>query len=582
MMIASLSDVIGGLIEATVALTAATAIALLIRRPLRRYCGACVAYAVWWLLPISLLALALPAPTVEVLPQARAIPSAALGAVSQTTAPQTDFGWLWLALWACGVAVVVAYQWRLQRRFLMSLGRLRIEASGLWRAQIRHGLPALIGAFRPRIVLPVDFESRYDPHERALMLAHERAHLQRGDPLANLAAAVLRSVFWFHPLVHLAASCFRADQELACDQRVIASVPHARRAYGEAMLKTLVVAQPIPLGCHWGHAHPLKERLMQLSTPPPRRSARMLGIAIAVALSAGTAFTVWSAQSPRPVMRAVAAHAQPLSDFRAVIASRIDDGAPASFAIENAYGKPFSFMHEDAGTSLDVEATVRSAGIGRYDIAAIVKREGMVVATPRLIAEAGKSAVVRIGDGSASNGFRGIEVDFIVRPSAGVAAAPEALPRMGRLVSTGMAAATAPQAIGREAPLAPLPGMEAVPLPPLPDMEAGPHPPLPHMQTAPLPPLPAMASAPIGPRPQLAARSHSKHEPPPAPPMPPPPPAPPEPPTPPEPPEPPTPPEPPAAPSKPTSVRAMKTVSLVSIHSLKFLAPQPSGANDGC
>lgn len=437
--------------EAALALTFAIAVAWAIRAPLRRYCGASVAYAAWALPPVALLALALPAPTVVVAP-ATVAAQVALPAAVATAMPVVDRAAWWCALWLCGALAMTAHQWRLQRRFVASLGDLQNVMPGLWRAQGRSGLPALIGLLRPRIVLPADFDTRYDAEERALMLAHERAHLRRGDPWANLVATALRIAFWFHPLVHLAAVRFRDDQELACDQRVIASAPQARRRYGEAMLKTLVAAQPVPLGCHWGLTHPMKERLMHLQASPPRRFARAAGIAIACLAIAGTAFAVWSAQTPTHVpthvpSRAVAAAptspASPTAvggralDYVADIRARIDDGESDVFVLGGAYGEPIAFSQQTDDGRIDVEARIRDAGQARYDIVATIERDGRVIASPRLIVERGKPAAVRVGEEKAGAGFEGIALDLVVRPpppSAGIAPSqPAELSRLPEL-----------------------------------------------------------------------------------------------------------------------------------------------------
>jgi TonB family protein len=133
-----------------------------------------------------------------------------------------------------------------------------------------------------------------------LMVAHERMHIVRGDLHANALTAALRCVFWFNPLLHLAARHFRHDQELACDLRVIARHPHARRAYGEAMLKTQLALHPLPLGCYWG-SHPLKERIAMLKQPVPSLTRWIGGAALVAVLALGVGFAAWSAQPARTV-----------------------------------------------------------------------------------------------------------------------------------------------------------------------------------------------------------------------------------------------------------------------------------------
>ena len=170
----------------------------------------------------------------------------------------------WLALvWLFGTVGCAVLFVRQQRRFVRSLGHLSSCDDGTSRAQATAACPALVGAWRPRIVLPADFERRYDNAERELILAHERAHRARGDAQANALAATLRCLYWFNPLVHLAASRFRHDQELACDQQVLRRHPAARRAYGEAMLKTQLAGGVLPFGCHWGQLHGMTAKRVQ-------------------------------------------------------------------------------------------------------------------------------------------------------------------------------------------------------------------------------------------------------------------------------------------------------------------------------
>src|SRR5690606_21442169 len=71
-----------------------------------------------------------------------------------------------------------------------------------------------------------------------------------------------------------------------------------RRAYGEAMLKTQLAAQPLPVGCHWGHGHPMKERLEMLRKPAPKRYRWIGGSAVVCALSLSMGYAAWAAQPP--------------------------------------------------------------------------------------------------------------------------------------------------------------------------------------------------------------------------------------------------------------------------------------------
>ena len=259
------ADLMPLLVETTLSMSAAIGIVLLVRRPLRRWFGAGIGYSAWVLVPVSILAVHLPAKALTVLPAGAMGDAFVVQVTASTEVMATDAGSWIVAAWMAGMlamALRLAFQ---QRAFLRSLGELRPREDGAFQAGSIAGLPAVVGLLRPRTVLPADFDLRYTGEQRTLLRMHELEHVARGDLWANALVAALRCVSWFNPLVHLAARWFRHDQELACDQRVLSHRPRSRRAYGEAMFNTQLAAQPLPIGCHWGFGHPLKERIVLAS-----------------------------------------------------------------------------------------------------------------------------------------------------------------------------------------------------------------------------------------------------------------------------------------------------------------------------
>ena len=405
-------DLLDLLWRMTLVATVALAALLVLPRWLRTRFGADVAYAAWWLLPVSLVALALPARTV--LPTLSTTPAPALHTLVQPVlaAPvqAADHSAWWLLAWLAGALLTALWLWHAQRRFERGLGALAPDDDGLWRAQASAGLPALVGALRPRIVLPDDFEHRYDASERGLMLAHERLHRRRGDHLANLAAAAFRCLFWFHPLLPLAAARFRHDQELACDRAVVAAHPDSRRAYGEAMLKTLMADRQAPLGCHWGVSHPLKERVMHLVTPAPRPWVRRFGAVLVATLLSGTGFAVWSAQPARSASGAtgLATHG---GDYHIAMELKTDGMPPAHLDAGGRYGTKFDLKHQNGrGGHFRIEGNVRKAGQDKFDVALVLTRDDVVVSRPRLIVARDTPGVVKVGEEKADGHFDGIEL----------------------------------------------------------------------------------------------------------------------------------------------------------------------------
>jgi beta-lactamase regulating signal transducer with metallopeptidase domain len=76
--------------------------------------------------------------------------------------------------------------------------------------------PATAGWRRPVILLPEDWRS-WDDSERRAVLAHELAHVVRGDYAAGLIARLAVALNYYHPLVRWMAGRLRLKQELAAD-----------------------------------------------------------------------------------------------------------------------------------------------------------------------------------------------------------------------------------------------------------------------------------------------------------------------------------------------------------------------------
>lgn len=77
--------------------------------------------------------------------------------------------------------------------------------------------PAVFGT---AILLPA--EARLWPTERLrTVLAHEGAHVRRGDGLLEPLVQFACALHWFNPLVRHAANALRSEREMACDERVV-------------------------------------------------------------------------------------------------------------------------------------------------------------------------------------------------------------------------------------------------------------------------------------------------------------------------------------------------------------------------
>lgn len=421
----TVADLFPILCETTTAGSAAILLMLALRRPLRRAFGAGIAYAAWALVPLAMLAVLLPAaqsPT-EVMPNVavQATVDSLVGNQAGRATPGLAT-WLVIAV-ACGALACTLWMAVQQRRFMRGLGLLTDRGDGVFVAQTTEGLPAVVGLWRPRIVLPADAMHRYDAAERDLMLAHERAHIARGDLHANAVVAALRCLFWFNPLLHLAAMRFRHDQELACDQQVVRRHPDARRAYGEAMLKTQLARGVLPLGCHWAQTHPLRERIEMLKLPLHSMRRRAIGRATAVALLLATGYAAWAAQPAQPSVSTV-----PAGKIAADIALRVDEGEHVHLRVIADPGVPFSVDARQGGKRYVLASTVNRWQVDGRRVLRMKMRlteDGKVLTEPGIAVESGKTAQIHVGEeiaGSAGRTtFKGVRLDIALTDSMPVA-----------------------------------------------------------------------------------------------------------------------------------------------------------------
>jgi uncharacterized protein (TIGR03435 family) len=210
---------------------------------------------------------------------------------AQSSAVGFDFRpWFLSMIWFAGAAALLA-------RFVVNLHGLRrlgnaseplpggISGSRvrLWRNET-IAAPVTWGILRPVILVPAGFED-LPAETRDAVLCHELAHIQACDFLMRGLAEIARAVIWFQPLIWIVRSRLREEQELACDNRVLASGGKPS-AYAKLLLDWdarpgmdyLIAVGIADRSC-------LKRRLYALLDPDQRRDTVNGGVAVGTWIS---------------------------------------------------------------------------------------------------------------------------------------------------------------------------------------------------------------------------------------------------------------------------------------------------------
>ena len=168
----------------------------------------------------------------------KAAPPLAKASASFAEAEKRNATWWPGIIWLIGALVIggrvlLAHCWMaaLWRRSKAKVPSLLVEETKRIAARLQVRSPKLIeatqvaapftfGFFRPVIVVPEDFISRFEPVEREAILAHELAHVAAGDAAWHALADCVTILLWWNPLCWVARRALHNASELAADESV--------------------------------------------------------------------------------------------------------------------------------------------------------------------------------------------------------------------------------------------------------------------------------------------------------------------------------------------------------------------------
>lgn len=204
-------------------------------------------------------------------------------------------------LWLAGIAGMAVWLLVTNLRFWRKLRKVRmpytVEDCKYPVYLVDSGLPSpcLFGLVRPAIYLTS--AAAETPERLRHVIAHESAHARHLDPLWSLLRSVCLAVYWFDPLVWLAAAVSRADGELACDESALAALGPAERVpYGKTLLTLIPVSRGpgdpmLSATTMTAGKRRLKDRITRIAENRQTRSAALMAVLALAAMACAVTFT---------------------------------------------------------------------------------------------------------------------------------------------------------------------------------------------------------------------------------------------------------------------------------------------------
>lgn len=224
-----------------------------------------------------------------------------------------DWQLVFMILWGIGALFCFGWFLRLNRRFSRTLiaNRRCIKEIPLNRKEIikvyktdKLDSPCLMGFGEPPAIY-VPRGVAEDPIKLKYAIDHEICHYKHHDLLWSSWRILLISVYWFNPLVWIAAYYSRLDSELACDHAVLKHLSkESRLEYGKILLE---IMEPAPcrrrffnLATTMGSFKGMKERIIRIANHQPMRRSTLVLVILVLALSIGCTFTSNTPSADKP------------------------------------------------------------------------------------------------------------------------------------------------------------------------------------------------------------------------------------------------------------------------------------------
>lgn len=207
------------------------------------------------------------------------------------------YKWI-MIIWIIGMFSLFFWFLTVNCIFYLRLRRYRVKATIKCTLPVYIikdlGSPCIFGIRKPAIYLNEAAVKKKDYLN--YIIAHELCHYRHGDLLWSILRCFLVSVYWFHPLVWLAAYLSKQDCECACDESVMKNFSHKQRIeYGKTLLLLVSTSRTSIIGTvstsMTSKGNCLKERLMFITQKTKTSIPAMVILISVLFIITGCTFT---------------------------------------------------------------------------------------------------------------------------------------------------------------------------------------------------------------------------------------------------------------------------------------------------
>lgn len=200
-------------------------------------------------------------------------------------------GMIVVGVWMAAVNVRFMHRlYKSRRRYEKEDFKLPVYTAEELSSPCLYGLPEKLAIYLPEDVIGDEERVRH-------ILAHEYCHYKHKDVFWSVLRCVLLTVYWFHPLVWLAAVLSKQDCELACDEAAVRLLGEEERiAYGKTLVSLIIrKTRAADIVCAattmTAGAESVKERIRRIVESPRKLAFIIVPVLMAVAVVVAFTFT---------------------------------------------------------------------------------------------------------------------------------------------------------------------------------------------------------------------------------------------------------------------------------------------------